>query len=378
MAIDYIANVRMPTEKAHGLQIVKMCEAWGSTGENVVLWAPMRFNHLKADPFEFYGLKRNFEIKKVFSFDLLPLGFALSRLAFWIQNISFAVLVSLRMMPRKGIIFSRDFWSAFFLSVLGKRAAYEIHDSPNNHFITRYAFKKISKFVVTNNFKAEDIKKRFGVSGHDVLVAPNGVDLEFFNINKTSGECREILGLPRDKKIILYSGHLYSWKGADVLLNALILAERDDICGVFVGGTEADVMKLRAKAGKNEAAIFLGYQEYKKIPYYLCAADILVLPNTAKENISYRDTSPIKLFEYMTAGRPIIASDIPSIREIVNENQVVFFKADDAEDLKDKIISAIDAPGNFADQAGAAKERSKDFSVASRAKKILEFLRATV
>lgn len=376
MAIDYIANVRMPTEKAHGLQIVKMCEAWGDSGGKVVLWAPMRFNHIKADPFEFYGLKRNFEIKKILSFDLLPLGFVLRRLAFWIQNISFAALVSLRTLPRKGIIFSRDFWSAFFLSILGKRAAYEIHDSPNNHFITRYAFKKISKFVVTNNFKAEDIKKRFGVSGRDVLVAPNGVDLDFFNINKTSKECRKVLGLPQDKKIILYSGHLYSWKGADTLLNALVLAERDDVCGIFVGGTDADVAKLRAKAGKNETVIFLGYQEYKKIPYYLCAADVLVLPNTAKEQISFRDTSPIKLFEYMTAGKPIIASDIPSIREIVDETQVIFFKADNAEDLKDKIVLVIDNPENFAAKAGAAKEHSKVFSMAARAKKVLEFLTA--
>lgn len=375
MKIDYIANVRMPTEKAHGVQIVKMCEAWGAE-HKVTLWAPTRFNHIKTDPFDFYGVRRCFIIKKVLSLDFLPLGNILGKAAFWIQNISFAASVALAVFFRKsGVIFSRDFWSAYFLSFLGKNAVYEIHDSPNRHFITRRAFKKIKKFIATNNFKAEELMNTFGVQKERILVAPNGVDLNFFNTHKTKEECRAAAGLPKDKKIILYSGHLYSWKGADVLLEAALSSEDADKLFVFVGGTDEDVLKFRSRAGFRENILILGHQEYKKIPYYLGAADILVLPNTAKERISLKETSPIKLFEYMAVGRPIAASDLPSIREVAGEKNVVFFRPDDAADLAAKITMILSDYDTYLKMAEEAKKSVGRYSWGARAETILSFVK---
>jgi len=363
----------MPTEKAHGIQIMKMCEAWG-VEHKVMLWAPARFNHIKDDPFNFYGVRRCFVVKKILSFDLLPLGNILGKSAFWIQNISFAILVSLTVFFRKSdVIFSRDFWSAYFLSLLGKNAVYEIHDSPNHYFITRHAFKKIKKFIVTNNFKADELKKNFGVPQEKILAAPNGVDVGFFLAAGNKDCCRHYAGLPENKKIVLYSGHLYSWKGADILLEAALSSD-SDIFFVFIGGVESDILRFRSRAGFRENILILGYQEYKKIPYFLKAADILVLPNTAKEQISLRDTSPIKLFEYMAASRPIVASDIPSIREIVSEKEVIFFKADDANDLKEKIKMVIDNYDNYQDKINNAKDLVADYSWQNRADRILKFI----
>ncbi|MBU1179361.1 glycosyltransferase family 4 protein [Patescibacteria group bacterium] len=375
MKIDYIANVRIPTEKAHGLQIMKMCEAWGRENK-VVLWAPTRINYIKSDPFEFYNVRRNFYIKKILSIDLLPLGNILGKSAFWIQNISFALNSSLRVFFKKtDIIFSRDFWSAYFLSLLGKKVVYEIHDSPSTHPIIKRAFKKIHKFVTTNNFKAQELMNTFGVQKEKILVAPNGVDINFFNVEKSKEDCRALLGLPKDKKIILYTGHLYSWKGADILFDATLKLNRDGTLTVFVGGTPEDVMRFRSRAGFNENVLILGHQEYKKIPYYLGAADVLVLPNTAKERISREETSPIKLFEYMASDRPIIASDIPSIREVVNEREVVFFEPDNPEDLKNKITMVLDNYVGYERLTENAKVLAHKYSWQERAEKILEFVK---
>jgi glycosyltransferase involved in cell wall biosynthesis len=373
MRIDYIANVRMPTEKAHGVQIMKMCEAWGKNNK-VTLFAPTRFNHIKADSFEYYSVEKNFKIKKILSFDLLSLGNILGKLAFWVQNISFAVFTLFAVLLKKNdIIFSRDFWSAYFLSLLGEKVVYEIHDSPNRHFITRHAFKKIDKFVVTNNYKAEELTKYFGVPQEKILVVPNGVDVGFFSDVESKAFSRRLVGLPQDKKIVLYSGHLYSWKGADILLEAAKKMPKN-VIAVFVGGIAQDIERFKTMANGNDNILILGHQEYKKIPYYLASSDILVLPNTAKERISLKETSPIKLFEYMAAGRPIVASDIPSIREIASEEEVVFFRPDDASDLAAKISMILSDYNSYLQMAQGTKKAAHRYSWNSRAAAIFNFI----
>ena len=89
MKIIYLANARIPTEKAHGIQIMKMCEAFSDADAKILLLIPRRINWIKEDPFEYYGIKKNFRIKKLPTIDLIPLDFILGNLALWIQAISF-------------------------------------------------------------------------------------------------------------------------------------------------------------------------------------------------------------------------------------------------------------------------------------------------
>ncbi|MFA5133283.1 MAG: glycosyltransferase [Patescibacteria group bacterium] len=374
--IDYIANARIPTEKAHGLQIMKMCEAW-SLGNRVVLYLPNRKNPLgKINPLEFYRIPDgHFDIRKISCLDLMPYIKVLGRLAFWIQNLSFAFNVA-RKLKNTGadIIFSRDFLSSFILSCSGRKVIYEVHDSPRNTFLKRCALKKIYKFVATNNFKKDELVKIFGIPDWKIFVAPNGVD-EMFFVGKNKELSRKALGLPLDKKIVLYSGHLYSWKGAETLLEAAKKLPKEYLT-VFVGGTEDDAARFKEKAGENDNILILGYRPYAEIPDYLSSADVLILPNTAKENISLKETSPIKLFEYMASSRPIIASDIPSIREVVSENEVIFFEPDNAEDLKNKIEKVSGDPVYILERVKNAKRMiSNYYSWQSRAEKILDFLK---
>ena len=85
--------------------------------------------------------------------------------------------------------------------------------------------------------------------------------------------------------------------------------------------------------------LILGRKPKNEVPYYLKSADILLLPNIPinKESIEY--TSPIKMFEYMASQRLIIASRLPSIEEILNSKNAVFFKAGDAQDLAQAILN---------------------------------------
>ena len=149
-----------------------------------------------------------------------------------------------------------------------------------------------------------------------------------------------------------YAGHLYAWKGVDVLLEAL--ARIPHARGLIVGGHPAEPDLARTKSvadglGIAERVTFTGLVEPARVPELLTQADVLVLPNPASA-ISTRYTSPLKLFEYMAARRPIVSSDLPSIREILRDGVNALLVAPG-----DPIALATRSSGCFTTRALAAR-----------------------
>jgi glycosyltransferase involved in cell wall biosynthesis len=152
--------------------------------------------------------------------------------------------------------------------------------------------------------------------------------------------------------VVAYAGHLYAWKGVDVLLEAL--AQVPKARGLIVGGhaKEPDLARLTARAsglGIGDRVTFTGMVEPPRVARLLRQADVLALPNPASA-ISTRFTSPLKLFEYMAAGRPIVASDLPSIREV----------------LQDEVNALLVAPGNPDLMAAAIERLIRDPALSAR------------
>lgn len=352
---------------------MKMCEALASAGFEVELTIPLRFNKMLGDPFAFYSVKKNFEVKKIFSLDLLPAEKLFGKIAFYAQVLSFAFFA--RQYAKKSgadFIYCRDNILLSSLLNVDKKVIFEAHVFPekvNKNQIELW--NKCHKIVVIT----DGLKKLFverGLSEEKVLVAPDGVDLKYFSISETKEECRKKSGLPEDKKIILYTGHLYKWKGIDTLLESAKFLK--DFLFVFVGGTEKDVEIFKAKIEGLENVLALGHHPYGEIPYFQKAADILVLPNTATEKISSVYTSPLKLFEYMASGAPIVASNLPSIREILNEDTAWFFEADNAKSLAGTIKEAIENEKESTEKAEQSLEEVKKYTWDKRAENILKFI----
>jgi glycosyltransferase involved in cell wall biosynthesis len=367
----YIANARMPTEKAHGIQIVKMCESFVLAGLKVDLVLPWRFNKIKESLFDYYGVEKNFKIKKLPSLDLIPLN--IPKICFWIQSLSFALSVFFYLFFKKAdIIYSRDSFPLFLLSFFKKNLVYEAHTFPRNFFLHKRVFKKTKAIVVITQ-KLKDLFIKQGMDGNKILVAPDGVDLEKFNLKETQVECRQKLNLPLDKKIVLYTGHLYKWKGVQVLARAAKFLDKDTLI-VFVGGTKKDEQDFKIENKELDNILILGHQPHLKIPYYLKAADVLVLPNSGKKEISQYWTSPMKMFEYMASQGPIVASDLPSIREILNENNAILVQPDNPKALAEGINQALKNPDFSAKISAQAYRDVERYTWLKRAKSIIRFI----
>src|SRR3989344_3082477 len=119
--------------------------------------------------------------------------------------------------------------------------------------------------------------------------------------------------------------------------------------------------------------LILGHKPHQEIPSYLKAADVLALPNSAKDKI-YLNTSPVKLFEYMASGCPIVASNLPSIAEVLNYQNSVLVNPDDAGDLARGIEKILNEPNLGQQLSKRALEDVKNYTWEHRAKKILLFI----
>lgn len=374
MRITYLANARLPTEKAHGIQISKMCESLAGSGADVELVLPKRLNHIKADIFGYYGVKRNFSIKKLFCLDALSLLPIFKSIGYWIESFTFALSAGIYLRNRAGVVYIRELLDMLFLSKK-HRVIWEAHHLPARaNWLFWSLLKKVDKFVVITRGLKSDLME-LGIAENKIMVAADAVDLAQFDIHDSIIEAREKLHLPMDRQIALYTGHLYAWKGSGTLLQAAALLP--ETLFVTVGGTADDREEfLRViEREKVKNILCLPHRPPLEMPLYLKSADVLLLPNSAKEKISSRFTSPLKMFEYMAAKRPIISSDLPSLREVLDETSAMFFTPDDAKSLANAIQTVFNNPDASAKRAEAAHNLARNYSWVFRERNVLSHIK---
>jgi glycosyltransferase involved in cell wall biosynthesis len=266
--------------------------------------------------------------------------------AFWISFFVFSLssFFYLKCVSTKeDIIYSNETLPLFFTSYIRPKCFYEMHDFPESKkALFRWFLERMSFILVHNTWKLNEIKKIFpSIPENRLLLEPNAVDIKAFDTGTSVEKARRQLNLSLDKKIIVYTGHLYDWKGVHVLAEAAKLLPAQFLV-IFIGGTKPDIEAFKEKYGSVQTISIAGFKPHKEISLWQKAADILVLPNSAKENISTYYTSPMKLYEYMASRKPIIASDIPSIREIVDEKAAVLVTPDNPEVLAQAIKNNVE------------------------------------
>jgi glycosyltransferase involved in cell wall biosynthesis len=329
----YFADIRFPLERANGIQTMETCHALAGRGHEVTLVVRPDTATPARDPFDYYGVPP----AKTLTIETAPVsGPQIARRAGYL---SFALGRALGG-ARADAIYTRDLGvAAVFLRIPRRLRAPLVYEShgyapevsealpelvptarrPGAAKLARLrgreerVWRQAEGYVTITSGLADQLRTRFGHRDR-LAVIPDGT--------RATASAPDPM-LPRPDPVVGYAGHLYLWKGVDVLLESL--ARLPHARGLIVGGheKEADLQRLKSAAGAlgiTARVTFTGQVAPSEVPRLLRKADVLALPNPASA-ISTFYTSPLKLFEYMAAGRPIVASDLPAIREVLRHEQ---------------------------------------------------------
>ncbi len=267
------------------------------------------------------------------------------------------------------IIYTRNIAIAWIMRLFGIQTIYEIHkpfETKTGDFIFKKISKKIKIVSISQAIKNFIIEK-YNLDDKKILVAHDGVFLEDFSaIKEPKNELRKkYLGLSENDFVVLYQGSFQEGKGVDIILEvSKILPE---IKFVLIGGSNPNPQE------KYNNVVFLEKKKPNKIPYLIKSADILILPNT-KRLPYWKFTSPLKMFDYMATEVPIIASDLGSIREVLNDKNSFLFNPENIDDLKEKILFIKNNYSLAQEKSRQALNDVKKYTWQERVDNILQFI----
>ena len=319
-----------------------MCEAFASNGAQVTLLHPYRHQIDKrlstTSVFSYYGLRAVFEVRTLPNLDIVPLNrFIPDR---WFAPLFFAhafvwgwYVAHKAQAEKADVYYTRESTIAYWLVRFGLPTVYEAHVVPKHG--QRWLLEKIVRssclrlvVVLTSYIKLHFVK--MGFAEDKVIVLPDGVDLSLFDGLPSQAECRKRLSLPLDRHIIGYIGRFQTMemeKGIVDLVRAmkhLPPFNGSEPLLLCVGGPMEVVPKyleVARREGVPESRLrFVDRVPNTEVPYWIRACDVVTIPWPWTE-FSAHYTSPLKLFEYMASEVPIVASNLPSIREVLQHGE---------------------------------------------------------
>jgi glycosyltransferase involved in cell wall biosynthesis len=296
---------------------MKMCEAFSNDFDEVTLYAYSEEKSIEG-VYEFYGVKNSFLIK------LYP--YKKNRVNRILNSISTLLKLSKKNKNRTAI-YCREIFSAFFASIFRYKNVFEIHNLPSRklQFLVNYIFKSKTNLlnVTISNSLKNKLEELYNPK-NPIYAFHDGASIlneSFKNPPKFYNESDFNIG---------YVGHLYKGRGIELIIE---LAKRlPDFSFQIVGGEKSDLDRLKNSSPKN--VFYHGFVAPKDTSKYRFFSDILLMPykkGLASEG-SKADTSPwmspMKLFEYMSSSKPIISTDLPVLREVLNDKNSILVPYD--------------------------------------------------
>jgi glycosyltransferase involved in cell wall biosynthesis len=396
MKIAVIAPTHLPAQRANTIQVMKMTQALAETGHQVHLAVPGLPANARSIPWE--ALARLYGLRQAFPVEWLPAWPALRSYDFGYRAVAWA------RRWQADLLYTRLPQAAALSSWLGMPTIYEIHDFPQGR-LGPWALRLFlrgrgaRRLVIITQALLKDLQQSFALRATPSFtrVAPDGVDLERYNDLPDPEQARQklIQSSPNGSAAVLqagdiqtlksarfvagYTGHLYPGRGAGLLL---ALAEKlPDIVFLLVGGEPQDVRaygnKIRASGLNN--VILTGFVPNSRLPLYQAACDALLMPYQRRVAASSggdiaRYLSPMKVFEYMAAGRPILSSDLPVLREILSPQNALLLPPQDTPAWAAALQTLQADPDHGRLLAGQALQDVQHYTWKRRAEIILEGL----
>jgi glycosyltransferase involved in cell wall biosynthesis len=361
----------MPSTEANSVNVARMCEAFAGLGHHVELFARRSGTGDEAAVRSAYGISG--------TVGLHLLGRP-ARIADRKLRHPLDVLALSRRLPPPDLIYGRDPYSVAFAALAMPHVpiAFEVHELPSTRLrrgIERALFTRpsfLAAFLISRAL-IKDYRAMFpGLAGVDMFLAPDGADP--FPAGTIPVTLR---GRPGVRQVG-YVGQLYPGKGMETVAR---LAQH--LAGVdfhVVGGTEADIAAWRARTTDLRNLTFHGFVPNQQVPSCLAAMDVLLAPPLPiTQAVSGRDIgrwmSPLKIFEYMASGRPIVASDIPAVREILVDGHNALLAAPLDTESWAAALRRLEDPALAADIGRRAREDLESkFTWRTRAETIIATL----
>ncbi len=370
MKICCITSFRIPSKAANSIQVMKVSQALSQLGHEVVLFAPGHVHTPWKELAVLYGLNLPFEVI------WLPAYARLKRYDFAVNAVRRAAL------RKADLIYTWLPQAGLLGNLLGFPVVLEIHDRPTGRFggwlLRRMAESRGEKrFAVITRALEAALRREFRIpfKADEVVIAPNGVDLQRFEQLPAPSAARRQLNLP-ERMTAVYSGHLYAGRGMDLLLG---LAQRfPDIHFLWVGGQPEAVESyreiIRVKGLSN--VTLTGFVENQRLPLYQAAGEILLMPYERQiagsgGGNSADICSPMKMFEYLACGRAILVSDLPVLHEVLNQSNAVFCPPQDLEGWSAALSTLASEPNRIENLGKRARETARRFTWVVRQEKIL-------
>ena len=344
MRIAYITNVRLPSERAHGHQVARVCDALVKLGHEVTIFAPFRRNVVKEDFWTFHKADRKMKVKCLGTFDPIDTCWIPKFLQIHVLNWFFTrALIQEVSKDQFDVIYTR---TPALLSALLRSEVHtviELHTLPN---VRQERFVELCNrctLIVCLTIPMRDELVRWGVKKEMTTIEADGIDLEMFEARK---------GYVQEKYAAGYAGQRESMglsKGIFELLGAfkIMHQQRPDSRFVIAGPRSKNhkLEKCIQEVVHEGYVVDAGFLDWNLIPPLLKACDVLVYPAPASNHPFYhRDTSPLKIFEYMAAGKPIVTANLAPIRDVLDETMAFFCKPGDPQDLARAIKEALENP----------------------------------
>lgn len=315
MKIAYLSASALPSRAANSVHVMKMCQAFAKNGHEVILLAPKkRDTELGVDDlYEFYGVDACFRIEK------------LSWVPFKGRGYIYGFLAALRERSfEPDLVYGRFVPGCYFSCVLGLPVAYESHAPvEDSGRICSWMFSRLIRgkhlkgLVVISDALRGYYLEKYDISEGLITVAHDGADEP-----RTS----ERLRLTDSGRLqVGYLGHLFPGRGIELILKLAEMCPWADFH--LVGGVESDIEYWKSKTKELHNIFFHGFIPPSQTDRYCQSFDVLLAPYQRSVSVygGGGDTSqwmsPLKIFEYMAAGKAILCSDLPVLREVLTHEK---------------------------------------------------------
>lgn len=319
MKISYLSSSPLENNAANCVHVMQMCQAFANVGYECTLHAVGVAKH-KSHYYEQYGVEKNFNLNILSQSKIKYLGPII---------FGFRQALNAKFKIKPDICYARCITSAYFAMRLGMRVVLELHEVPYSK-PSRWLYKKLlnSKnlvriVVISEALKIELSKEFPEILFTDIVVAHDGANnFQCQNNDSRTGDGQ------RNTVKVGYAGGLREGNGIALILK--LAEENPNLQFHLAGGSSADVNSWRARTHARNI-IWHGSKLPKEIPDFLCQNDILLAPYQLgpKTNAGH-DTakwmSPLKIFEYMAAGKVLMVSDFPVLREVLDDDIAVLIE----------------------------------------------------